>query len=910
MDNEEIIELFFSKYNEQAFNEKILEDIDYEIPHNLVLNYVRSVIQVPFNEYVKYVIKYTEDEFDPIEIEDIPVFYNLVDCRERMIDLLLMEDNRGLKLMEIGSYIKTHSISMNPGYTVVGRKSVQVAETLGIVYEYYNHWYLNCVAYVFDELSRQELQAFYARAILRNGFVKMLLVLCLQGRVSIYDFLFDPYQEVNLSTLRSIEFWFSTLHRALSKPYHLHEVEELEELHEREEKKAMSAVRGDLWSRKTDFDISSYVDEVCVAEVDLNDPLAYEPKDAMGTPMVYAKMPDGKWVKTYAHSSYSSEVPTLTGWDEQYSTLSLLPNSTEEIKRILREDSSKSAKQIKKKMDAIVKAQMIGYREQRIKEYEEKVKEDAFSEQLRESHSPKNTYEEFQMGILSFEMAKVEEEKKNEEAERRRLEEEKRIRIETRKKLIAEREEKRKLLEEKKRKAKEERRRIAFEKANQIELRRTRERETLKRENAARKEREKQEKQHKLEEQRKEREYKKEAKIKARKEKYKLEWERLREVEKELRDISERDNHSPHLHENDDKLNQIEASQVSLSLQNKSNHDCFVTYLAIHSDVKAATATLTVLNDRKVIELLRSLSDQIECDLYDVTDIETLNDIRNALGNSREFKLLSFKTGHSLKVAMLQYQKFLRTTSQNVVPKNDEAHSVKEIEITYKKPSTSISHETENVKQNGQVQLSATDLLKLSKLFKNVSTTYKFFWMLALIDAAESPNFNGKLIMRAVTARMVANAWDVLANGINFPKLDKLPSVIAEAQRHNINTSSKQDVFRGIYAIQDVNFHRQMDQLEANVPYRFLSPWIPYSSDQQVVKDSNDKTKSSPYSIKKEGRASEIHISQEWQDYFQTNASTLRHMTYTALAKYLQSYNPNIGEDGIVALFLTTGGTK
>lgn len=761
MDNEEIIELFFSKYNEQAFNEKILEDIDYEIPHNLVLNYVRSVIQVPFNEYVKYVIKYTEDEFDPIEIEDIPVFYNLVDCRERMIDLMLMEDNRGLKLMEIGSYVKTHSISMNPGYTVVGRKSVQVAETLGIVYEYYNHWYLNCVAYVFDELSRQELQAFYARAILRNGFVKMLLVLCLQGRVSIYDFLFDPYQEVNLSTLRSIEFWFSTLHRAICKPYHLHEIEEIEELHEREEKKAMSAVRGDLWSRKTDFDISSYVDEVCVAEVDLNDPLAYEPKDAMGTPMVLVEMPDGRWAKSYAYSAYSREVPSMVDSDGYYCT-GPLPDFTREIALLLRDRESATSKRHKERMDAYVASQMQGNYERRKHDYEPP----EYNEEISAEDEAKK------QKLLESQKAYLERQKEL----KAKREDEKKARIGKRMKLNAEREKKMRAqreLTEKRRQERIEREKMAQLRKFQEEQQREKEREAIKREYAARKERE-----------------------------Y----------------AARKDNEQP------------ERPQTKSRVKRNS--------------VYARGRELLERNGTK------------NTNLHTVNESEAAN-----------------------------YKKSVIETPQ----------------IQTTKPSTQSTKAPQ--------KLSATDLLKLSKLFKNVSTTYKFFWMLALIDAAESPNFNGKLIMRAVTARMVANAWDVLANGINFPKLDKLPSVIAEAQRHNINTSSKQDVFRGIYAIQDANFHQLMNQLEANVPYRFLSPWIPYSSDQQVVKDSNVKTKSSPYSIKKEGRASEIHISQKWQDYFQTNASTLRHMTYTALAKYLHSYNPSITEDGIVALFLTIGGT-
>lgn len=778
MDNEEIIELFFSKYNEQAFNEKILEDIDYEIPHDLVLNYVQSVIQVPFNEYVDYIITHTDDEFDPIEIEGIPTFYNLVDCRERMIDLMLMEDNRGLKLMEIGSYIKTHSISLNPGYTVVGRKSIQVAETLGIVYEYYNHWYLNCVAYVFDELSRQELQAFYARAILRNSFVKMLLVLCSQGRVSIYDFLFDPYQEVNISTLRSIEFWHSTLHRAICKPYHLHEIEELEELHEREEKKAMNAVRGDLWSRKTDFDVSSYVDEVCVAEIDLDDPLAYEPKDSMGNQLTYSQAPDGVWVKGYAYSTYSREVPSMVDNDGFYAP-GRLPNFTREIALLLKDKTSSAGIHNNKKMEALVRSQMQDYKEK-----------NNLTNVNAEDAPPNSTKKRQQTDydkILYLKQEELEQVSfENQDKRQEILQEIKRL--------------------------------TQLQNAEKRAL----ERKSRKLERNA-----------KLETQRKER-------LQKRLEEYNTRLERKKQ----------------------DRLRRDEERIKHQQLAEKRAKE-----RAERERVQAEQRA----REREIIKQEYAARKERE----------------------RQEKLRK-------REEIIKEQENIKVT------KNDEPNSVKENEVTYKR-ATALRIEKQkednpsSQSSKGLTKLSVTNIPKLSQLFKNVSTTYKFFWMLALIDAAESPNFNGKLIMRAVTARMVANAWSVLASGINLPKTDKLPLVAAEAKKFNINTATKHEAFRGIYAIQDTNFHRLMDQLEANVPYRFLSPWIPYSSDQQVVRDSNDKNKLAPYSIKKQGRASEIHITDEWKDYFRTNASTLRRMTYSALAKYLHNYNPTKTEEEIVA---------
>lgn len=674
MDNEEIVELFFSKYNERIYNEKILEDCNFVIPREMLLNYIRNVIQVPFNDFVSYVVEHTDEDFEPFELEEIPMFYNLMDCRERMIDLMLMEDNRGLRTMEIGSFIKTRSISMNPGYSIVGKKNVFASETMGIVFEYYNHWYLNCVAYVFDELSSHEIQAFYSRAILRNKFVQVLLTQCLQGSISIiYDLIFDPYSEISLSLLRSIEYWYTSIEKFICKPYHLHEVEEIEELHKREEKKVMNAVRGDLWSRKTDFDISTYIDEVCVAEVDLNDPLAYEPKDPMGNPLVLVKMPDGRWAKSYAYLDYSRDVPSMVDTDGYY-RMGPLPDFNREIALLLKEKESSAGIHNKMKMDALIRSQMLDFIENNIREYESSEGDTPMSNiEHQQSNCEKELFlkleelaqvpiddqdkrqeiqkdikrlsqsQSYEKSALEYETRKREEEEKRETERKERLQkrlEEYKKRLERKKQVLLQREQEK-------------------IKRQQLAEKRTKERAEKERVQAEQRAREKKEKQ------RKERGYKKGAKIKSQQEKYKMELERLRELDKELTENSTHDNYSSNLQKtNDDKSNQMVATQMCISPQNKSNREGFLSYLAKHSEAQSSTTTLTVLEDSKVVELLRMLSDQVVYDMYDITDIETLDDVRNTLNSSRDFKLLSFKTGHDLKVALFKYHCFLRQHGQ------------------------------------------------------------------------------------------------------------------------------------------------------------------------------------------------------------------------------------------------------
>ena len=64
---------------------------------------------------------------------------------------------------------------------------------LGLAYEYFGHWYLNCLSYTYVDLNKEEREAIVARAMLRSPFFKAVFASS-NRRIVLSDFLnrFSP----------------------------------------------------------------------------------------------------------------------------------------------------------------------------------------------------------------------------------------------------------------------------------------------------------------------------------------------------------------------------------------------------------------------------------------------------------------------------------------------------------------------------------------------------------------------------------------------------------------------------------------------------------------------------------------------------------------------------------------------
>ncbi|SFW42260.1 Superfamily II DNA or RNA helicase [Prevotellaceae bacterium HUN156] len=154
--------------------------------------------------------------------------------------------------------------------------------------------------------------------------------------------------------------------------------------------------------------------------------------------------------------------------------------------------------------------------------------------------------------------------------------------------------------------------------------------------------------------------------------------------------------------------------------------------------------------------------------------------------------------------------------------------------------------------EDGRNTLRDDYLMKLKHAFDKKSTSYKYFWFMALVELYKETQVE-RIQFRQILIKMVAKAWKYvfLLNG-QFPKTDQLPFYLLKLRSiTNLNSNSKEseveDYLNKNFETQNLN--TILSPLLKNVPYRFLSPWIAFSNNDDVMKQSWKKTTRCPYEL-------------------------------------------------------------
>ena len=72
-----------------------------------------------------------------------------------------------------------------------------------------------------------------------------------------------------------------------------------------------------------------------------------------------------------------------------------------------------------------------------------------------------------------------------------------------------------------------------------------------------------------------------------------------------------------------------------------------------------------------------------------------------------------------------------------------------------------------------------------------------------------------------------------------------------------------------------------------NVPYRFLSPWVKYTTDQEVIAASNEKNFTGMYALLDD----RILLNEDWWDYIQDHYNELCRFATQSFLDYAKQYN-------------------
>lgn len=186
------------------------------------------------------------------------------------------------------------------------------------------------------------------------------------------------------------------------------------------------------------------------------------------------------------------------------------------------------------------------------------------------------------------------------------------------------------------------------------------------------------------------------------------------------------------------------------------------------------------------------------------------------------------------------------------------------------------------------------DAARLSRIYDNTTATYKFYWFVSIINLISTNPDRRVFSFDEIIAGMIAEAWyPIHYFRLSFGKLDSLESNIFEIQRIlDIPIDANKNIVRETILknkkLQSVK--RCLSIFTLNVPYRFLSPWIPKATNSQVEQYSREFFNNCPYAIADK----EILVDDIWAEYLIRNASILKDYSFWNLSIFLQKRNPNV----------------
>jgi hypothetical protein len=127
----------------------------------------------------------------------------------------------------------------------------------------------------------------------------------------------------------------------------------------------------------------------------------------------------------------------------------------------------------------------------------------------------------------------------------------------------------------------------------------------------------------------------------------------------------------------------------------------------------------------------------------------------------------------------------------------------------------------------------------LAACFNNTSATYKYYWLLAILQEVEEGNIT--IPKRNLFARMIANAWyTVNYFHVSFGKQDLIQKVIEFINKvEPIAIDSRQDlVYKKLLHGTNPIIERHLWHFNKNVPHWFLSPWFPGQNQSAIYSKS------------------------------------------------------------------------
>ena len=212
------------------------------------------------------------------------------------------------------------------------------------------------------------------------------------------------------------------------------------------------------------------------------------------------------------------------------------------------------------------------------------------------------------------------------------------------------------------------------------------------------------------------------------------------------------------------------------------------------------------------------------------------------------------------------------------------------IDINVDIPST--DPHINNEREDAEVKKASVhiDPIKLDKIFDNKATSYKYFWFMAIISLAKEKK-SLTIPYKDIIVRMASMAWPIVFEykidlGKNDMIANYLNDIIKRTDLPQAVSSKVVEAYLSAYYDSD-GIGKILGPLLKNVPYRFLSPWIPYTTDDEVIEKSNSGEYACLYALREDC----IEINTEWWDFIKKRILILSDYTKRSFVSYLQTKN-------------------
>ena len=185
---------------------------------------------------------------------------------------------------------------------------------------------------------------------------------------------------------------------------------------------------------------------------------------------------------------------------------------------------------------------------------------------------------------------------------------------------------------------------------------------------------------------------------------------------------------------------------------------------------------------------------------------------------------------------------------------------------------------------------------ELTQVFNSKSASYKFYWFISFLQLFVKNRNIEKIDVRDILIQMICNAWyPVVYFKLSFGYSDQLQQNIKEIQKAlNISQDiSLEKLFVLLKRNEDKIINRLITHFNQQVPYRFLSPWIKWESNRDVIKRSQQFENNCIYSLLNDNEL-QIAINPVWKDYLFNNSKILLDFAFWRLTLYVQGHNLNI----------------